>query len=217
MSFPRRLFIAAAALFALGACQKSGAGGAAPAGGDMIMGQETAPITIIEYASTTCPHCKHFHETVMPGLKANYIDPGKVKFIFREFPTPPEAIAVAQFQIARCAGKDKYFALLDTFFKEQESIFQQAQGPTGAKPALLAIARQAGMSEADFETCIADTKAQQAILDTAKAGMDKYKITGTPTLVIDETPMPSDKNVEAYNIEGLSKILDAKLAAKGAK
>ena len=119
MSFPRRLFIAAAALFALGACQKSGAGGAAPAGGDMIMGQETAPITIIEYASTTCPHCKHFHETVMPGLKANYIDPGKVKFIFREFPTPPVAIAVAQFQIARCAGKDKYFALLDTFFKEQ--------------------------------------------------------------------------------------------------
>jgi protein-disulfide isomerase len=73
------------------------------------------------------------------------------------------------------------------------------------------------MSEADFETCIADTKAQQAILDTAKAGMDKYKITGTPTLVIDETPMPSDKNIEAYNIEGLSKILDAKLAAKGAK
>lgn len=217
MSFPRRLFIAAAALFALGACQKSGAGGSAPAGGDMFLGQENAPITVIEYASTTCPHCKHFHETVFPGLKSKYIDTGKVKFIFREFPTPPEAIAVAQFQIARCAGKEKYFPLLDTFFKEQESIFREAQGPMGAKPALLAIARQAGMSQEQFETCIADTKAQQAILDTAKAGMDKYKITGTPTLVIDETPMPSDKNIDAYNIEGLSKILDAKLAAKGAK
>jgi protein-disulfide isomerase len=217
MSFPRRLLIAAATLFALGACQKSGAGAVTPAGGDMILGQASAPITVIEYASTTCPHCKHFHETVFPGLKTKYIDTGKVKFVFREFPTPPEAIAVAEFQIARCAGKDKYFALLDTFFKEQEGIFREAQGPTGAKPALLGIARQAGMSEADFETCIADTKGQQAILDTAKAGMDKYKITGTPTLVIDETPMPSDKNPEAYNIDGLSKILDAKLAAKGAK
>ena len=217
MSFPRRLFIAAAALFALSACQKSGAGVVAPAGGDMFLVQENAPITIIEYASTTCPHCKHFHETVFPGLKTKYIDTGKVKYIFREFPTPPEAIAVAQFQISRCAGKEKYFALLDTFFKEQESIFQAAQSPTGAKPALLGIARQAGMSEADFETCIADPKGQQAILDTAKAGMDKYKITGTPTLVIDETPMPSDKNQDAYNIDGLSKILDAKLAAKGVK
>ncbi len=217
MSFPRRLFIAAAALFALGACQKSGAGSTTPAAGDMFLGSENAPITIIEYASTTCPHCKHFHETVFPGLKSKYIDTGKVKFVFREFPTPPEAIAVAEFQIARCAGKDKYFALLDTFFKEQEGIFQQAQSPTGAKPALLGVARQAGMSEEQFEACIADPKGQQAILDTAKAGMDKYKITGTPTLVIDETPMPGEQNPDAYNIDGLSKILDAKLAAKGAK
>ena len=217
MSFPRRLFIAAAALFALGACQKSGAGAAPPALGDMILGSENAPITLIEYASSTCPHCKHFHETVFPGLKSKYIDTGKVKFVFREFPTPPEAIAVAEFQIARCAGKDKYFALLDTYFKEQEGIFQQAQSPTGAKPALLGIARQAGMSEEQFEACIADQKVQQLILDTAKAGMDKYKITGTPTLVIDETPMPGEQHPDAYNIEGLSKILDAKLAAKGGK
>ena len=198
MPFYRRTILAAFALVALGACSKQGAdASAAPAAGDMILGSATAPVTLIEYASTTCPHCAHFHETVFEGIKTKYIDTGKVKFIFREFPTAPEAIAVAEFQIARCAGKDKYFPLLATFFKEQRNIMEAAQSPTGAKPPLLAIARQAGLSEQQFETCIADPKAQQAILDTAKAGAEQFKISGTPTLILEGEALPGDKHPDA--------------------
>jgi protein-disulfide isomerase len=214
MPFYRRAILAAAALFALSACSKQADSTAVSTAGDMFLGSETAPVTLIEYASTTCPHCAHFHDTVFEGIKTKYVDTGKVKFVFREFPTPPEAIAVAEFQIARCAGKDKYFPLLATFFKEQRNIMEAAQSPTGAKPALVAIARQAGFSEQQFDTCIADTKAQQAILDTAKAGMDQFKITGTPTLVLDGEALPGEKHPDAYNLEGLSKLIDAKLAAK---
>ncbi|MET0546523.1 MAG: DsbA family protein [Caulobacterales bacterium] len=216
MPFSRRAIMVAATALALMGCSKSD-GAATPAGGDMFLGAEKAPVTLIEYASTTCPHCAHFHETVFPGLKTKYIDSDKVKFVFREFPTPPEAIAVAEFQLARCAGKDKYFSMLDTFFKEQRNIMTAAQSPTGAKPALVAIARQAGLSEQQFDTCIADSKTQQAILDTAKAGAEQFKITGTPTLILDGEVMNGETHPEAYTIDGLSKLIDAKLAKAGAK
>lgn len=216
MPFLRRAIIIAATALAISACAKQG-GAAASAGGDMFLGQANAPVTLIEYASTTCPHCAHFHETVFPGLKTKYVDAGKLKFVFREFPTPPEAIAVAEFQLARCAGKDKYFSMLDTFFKEQRNIMMAAQSPTGAKPALVAIARQAGMSQEQFDSCIADTKTQQAILDGAKAGMEEFKITGTPTLILDGEVMNGESHPDAYNLDGLSKLIDAKLAKAGGK
>ena len=78
--------------------------------GDMVLGDEQAPVTIIEYASMTCPHCAHFHETTYPDLKKKYIDTGKVRFIFREFPL--DQLAAAAFMLARCGGKDKYFPLI---------------------------------------------------------------------------------------------------------
>src|SRR5215467_9977382 len=94
----------------------------APAGplGDQVMGAENAPVTIIEYASMTCPHCAQFQARTFPKLNERYIDTGKVRFIFREFPLDP--LAAGAFMLARCAGndnKDRYFALVDTLFHQQ--------------------------------------------------------------------------------------------------
>ena len=86
---------------------------------DMAMGDEKAPVTIIEYASMTCPHCAHFQEATFPEIKKRYIETGKVRWIFREFPL--DNLAAAAFMLARCAGKDdseKYFALIDTLFRQ---------------------------------------------------------------------------------------------------
>jgi protein-disulfide isomerase len=87
---------------------------------DMAMGNDKASVTVIEYASMTCPHCAHFQEVTFPELKKRYIDTGKVRYIFREFPL--DSLAAAAFMLARCAGKDdkdKYFALVDTLFRQQ--------------------------------------------------------------------------------------------------
>jgi len=116
---------------------------------EMAMGDEKAPVTIIEYASMTCPHCAHFQETTFPEIKKRYIDTGKVRWIFREFPL--DNLAAAAFMLARCAGKDdneKYFALVDTLFRQQRQW--AVEKPI---PPLLAIAKQAGLTEQSFNAC----------------------------------------------------------------
>ena len=110
---------------------------------DMVMGYDKAPVTVIEYASMTCPHCAHFQETTFPELKKRYIDTGKVRYIFREFPL--DSLAAAAFMLARCAGEkdsSKYFALVDTLFRQQRQW--AVEKPI---PPLLAIAKQAGFTE----------------------------------------------------------------------
>ena len=114
---------------------------------EMAMGDDKAPVTVIEYASMTCPHCAHFQETTFPELKKRYIDTGKVRYIFREFPL--DSLAAAAFMLARCAGKndkDKYFALVDTLFRQQRTW--AVEKPL---PPLLAIAKQAGLHRADLQ------------------------------------------------------------------
>src|SRR5437762_12817844 len=92
--------------------------------GDRALGKDDAPATIVEYASMTCPHCAHFHETTYPELKKRYIDTGKVRLIFREFPLDP--LAAAASMLARCAGKDKFFPLIEAFFAQQKDwVVQQ--------------------------------------------------------------------------------------------
>src|SRR5262245_44066913 len=86
--------------------------------GEMAMGPESAKVTVIEYASASCPHCAEFYKTTFPALKKDYIDTGKIRFIFREF--PHNQAALAAFMLARCAPPDKYFPLIDLFFTEQE-------------------------------------------------------------------------------------------------
>jgi protein-disulfide isomerase len=148
--------------------------------GDMAQGDEKAPITIIEYASMTCPHCAAFHATTYPELKKRYIDTGKVRFIFREFPL--DQLALAAFLLARCAGPDKYFPMIDTLFQlQKEWLVQKPLAP------LLAIAKQAGMSEQAFNECLQDQKLIDGIEDVRQRAM-KLNVQSTPSFFINGKP-----------------------------
>jgi protein-disulfide isomerase len=145
--------------------------------GEMWLGDEKAPVTIIEYASMTCPHCATFHETTYPELKKRYIDTGKVRFIFREFPLDP--LAAAGFMLARCAGKDRYFPLIETLFqKQREWVVQQPLPP------LLAIAKQAGFTQETFEACLSNQQVQDGIDEVRQRAVQKLNVTSTPTFFI---------------------------------
>ena len=187
-SFSRRLAIAASlsvGLLALGlsAC---GGGNTAVTADDMSLGDASAPVTVIEYASVSCSHCARWNKDVFPAFKAKYIDTGKVHYVFREFITEPRQLAAAGFLLARCTGKDKYFSTLDQVFHAQDEIFQTGdiRGP------LVAIAGQAGMSEQQFDACLAGTKEDAEINKVAQDGQDRYRISGTPTVIINGQPQP---------------------------
>ena len=108
--------------------------------GDVVLGSEKAPVTVIEYASMTCPHCAHFSTATFPELQKRYIDTGKVRFIFREFPF--DALAAAGFMLARCAGKDKFMAVVETLFAKQSEWMVQKPVPP-----LMNIAKQFGFTQ----------------------------------------------------------------------
>ena len=148
--------------------------------GDMAQGDEKAPVTIIEYASMTCPHCADFHAQTYPELKKRYIDTGKVRFIFREFPL--DQLALAGFLLARCVGPDKYFPMIDTLFQlQKEWVVQKPLGP------LLAIAKQAGMSEQQFNDCLQDKKLIDGLEDVRQRAM-KLNVQSTPSFFINGKP-----------------------------
>ena len=144
---------------------------------DLAQGKADAPVTIIEYASMTCPHCANFHKTTYPALKSKYIDTGKVRFIFREFPL--DEVAVAASMLARCAGGEKSMALIDVLFASQDKW--SVRDPL---PALMQIARQAGFTQATFEECLRDQKLYDNIVAMRERGAKEYKVESTPTLFI---------------------------------
>ena len=129
---------------------------APPAEGEMAMGPETAKVTIVEYASASCPHCANFYKTTFPDLKKEYIDTGKIRFVFREFPHNEPALAA--FMLARCAPKDKYFPLIDMFF-EQQDIWLQAP-----LEGLSKIAQLAGFTKESFDACLKNEEVAKGIL-----------------------------------------------------
>jgi len=144
--------------------------------GDQVQGADNAPVTIIEYASMTCPHCSHFHETTYPELKEKYIDTGKARFIFREFPLDRAALAASM--LARCAGKDKFFPLIETLFSHQKDwAVEDPRQP------LFAIAKQAGFTQQTFEECLANQQIESGV----RASRDRaqmFNVSSTPTFFI---------------------------------
>ena len=147
---------------------------------DMTMGKVDAPIKMIEYASASCSHCARFNNDVMPAFKAKYIDTGKVHYTLKEFLTPPVEVAAAGFLTARCAGKDKYFSVLDAIFRSQEEMFQSGD----MRGVLLRVAQSAGMTEQQFNACITDEAALKALNERVEKASKAEKITGTPTFII---------------------------------
>jgi protein-disulfide isomerase len=146
---------------------------------DMALGSPKASVTIVEYASMSCPHCAAFEENVFPMLKSKYIDTGTVRFVFREFPLDIKAAAASM--LARCIAKDdagKFFGAIDTLFKQQDPLMEQT------KDTLKLIGAQAGMSEQAVEACEKD----QALLDKLSADQkfayEVLKVDATPTFFI---------------------------------
>jgi protein-disulfide isomerase len=180
----RRPLIAAAlmAALALGGCAKHGVDSAAVAqADDMSLGDPRAKVTVVEYASASCPHCARFAVDVFPTFKAKYVDTGKVRFTLKEYLTEPQALAAAGFLLARCAGKDRYFDVLDAFFKGQDEMVQTGD----VRGVLSRIAKSpGGLSEAQLDACMRDTAAEKALAARADRHMRVDKIASTPTFVI---------------------------------
>lgn len=169
--------------------------------GDKILGKADAPVTIVEYASLTCSHCANFHENTFPALKTQYIDTGKVRLIFREFPLDP--LSTAASMIARCSTEERYFPLVSVFFKTQ----RQWAGSEKPLEELLAIARQAGFTQESFEACLKDQKIYDGLNTVKKRGAEVHGVEATPTFFIN-----GEKKSGDMPIEDLAKLIDAKLA-----
>lgn len=156
---------------------------------EITLGKEDAPVTIIEYASTTCPHCAHFDQTTFPELKKRYIETGKVRYIFREFVLNP--LDAAAVMLLRCTEKDKYFPLLETLFhKQNEWVVQKPLPP------LLAIAKQVGFSEEKFNQCLSNQELLNKITAIRLRASEKFGVNSTPTFFINGKISRGDMSIE---------------------
>lgn len=157
---------------------------------DVILGNPNAAITVIEYASPTCPHCADFHDHAFPAIKEKFIDTGEIRFIFREFPTPPVQFAQAGAALARCAGEksgpDGYFAMLSALFHNQRPTDETKSWIIGTDPrgAILRIASQAGFDAQHYDACISRQDLVDLVQSNAQEGEKRYGVTGTPSFVV---------------------------------
>lgn len=151
--------------------------------GDVILGEAEAPVTVMEFASLTCPHCANFKLNTFPQVKSAFIDKGLVRYTLREFSTPPVVLADAAFMLARCVDEDRYYAAVDVFFKKQ-SDWTRVSSLQEGRDALKKIARQIGMGEAQFEACLADEVQLKRLRAVQEQGSDVFKVQATPTLFI---------------------------------
>jgi protein-disulfide isomerase len=170
--------------------------------GDVMIGSDKAPVTIIEYASMTCPHCAHFSDATFPELQKKYIDTGKVRYTLRAFPL--DALAAAGFMLARCAGNDKYMPMVETLFAKQ--VDWVVKEPL---PPLKEIAKQFGMTEDSFNACLANQKGLDAIQAVRDHAVDKLGVNSTPTFFINGKKFIGDlsmdqltKEIDPYLKEG---------------
>jgi protein-disulfide isomerase len=163
---------------------------------DKAMGKDDAPVTIVEYASMTCPHCAHFNETTFPEVKSKYIDTGKVRYILREFPFDPRS--EAGFMLARCAG-DNYYPMVDVLFRQQANW----AAVDNVKDALLQISKLAGFTQETFNACLTDQKLLDQVRAVQKRGAEEFKVDSTPTFFINGKTYKG-----ALSIAEMSAIID---------
>jgi protein-disulfide isomerase len=170
--------VLAAGLLALAACDKKAATNFDQ---DMTMGSAKAPVTMIEYASVTCPHCAAWNAEVFPSFKKKYIDTGKVHYVFREALIHPE-LDMMGYRLARCEGPDKYFQVVDAIMRSQADIF--ADQGAHARDAFLTVAKSTGMNEKAFDACLSDDEEIKKQYARIEAEAKEYNIDHTPTFII---------------------------------
>jgi protein-disulfide isomerase len=162
---------------------------------DMALGPANAAVTITEYASMTCPHCAAFTEKVFPKIKSEYIDSGKIRFVFREFPLDIKAAAGSM--LARCVAKDdagKYFAVVDMLFRQQESWVLKNTTET-----LIRIGKQAGLSQQQVEDCLKDQALLDKIAADQKYANEVLKVNSTPTFFLNGEMMKGEQSFEEFD------------------
>ena len=162
---------------------------------DMALGPASAPVTITEYASMTCPHCAAFTEKVFPKIKSEYIDTNKIRFVFREFPLDVKAAAGSM--LARCIAKDdsaKYFAVVDMLFRQQESWVMKNTTET-----LIRIGKQAGLSQQQVEDCLKDQALLDKIAADQKYANEVLKVNSTPTFFINGEMVKGEQSFEEFD------------------
>ena len=164
---------------------------------EQALGNPDAPVTLIEYASLTCPHCAQFHTEVLPELKERYIEDGKVRLVYRDFPLDERALTAAA--LAHCAGPDRYFGFLDVLFETQSS-WARADDYIAA---LKKLGKLGGMSDEQMDQCLADQELTDGILQTRLEGQNEHQVSSTPTLVIN-----GEVYAGARSIEDLSEVID---------
>ena len=147
---------------------------------DRSLGEATAPVTIIEYSSLTCPHCAVFHEDVLPQIKSAYIDSGKVRLIFRDFPLDPRALAAAM--LARCVEPARYFGFIALLFKDQQ-VWARSEDPVHD---LKLRAQLASLSPQAADACLANQDLAKAIEQSARQANSAHGIDSTPSFLIND-------------------------------
>jgi protein-disulfide isomerase len=200
------LALASLTSLSLAACQQKAAAPTVAAEDEMSLGNPQAKVTVVEYASAGCPFCARLNNEVLPAFKTKYVDTGKVRYVFREMLVgggPEIALGAAGFLTARCAGKDKYFTVLDQIFKDQDQIYRSGD----IKAGLLPIAKANGLSEKQFDACVSD----EAALNALNARSEKATADGvgsTPTIFIN--------GKKAFETVPTTGQLDAAVEAAGA-
>ena len=160
---------------------------------DMVIGKADAPVTIVEYASMTCSHCANFHNTVLPTIKEKYIDTGKVKLVFREFPLDERAALASM--VARCAGEDKSLPFISMLFKQQD---EWAAAKQDFLPKLFKFGQQVGFTRQAFDKCRQDEKLIKNIIAVRDRGNTAFGVNSTPTFFINGKRMEGAPTVEEF-------------------
>jgi protein-disulfide isomerase len=168
---------------------------------DIVLGNDKAPVTIVEYSSLSCPHCAHFQAKIFPGLQKTYIDTGKAKFIHRDFPLDEPALRGAI--LAHCADKDRYYTFIKVLFDKQDSWAYQKN----YLEVLTNIGKLGGMSGEKIDACMKNKTIETSIIESKLAAAKTLDIKATPTFFINGEKVSGVNNVESF-----AKIIDKKLA-----
>ena len=199
----RRLFLATLVILSLAALVRPAAAGSMAARpGDMVFGSPDAPVTIIEYYSLNCPHCAVFHRDMFPALKADFIDTGQVRFVFRDFPLNWAAVEAAI--LTHCAGRERYFAV-------QDALFASLRQWSNAESTLLAVAEvgeSVGVTRAEFKPCVEDGVLVKQVVESFEFANFEFAnkelgVGGTPTFFIN-----GEKHVGGISLEHLGEIVE---------
>tara|TARA_E500000318_G_scaffold105852_1_gene113221 strand:+ start:1926 stop:2522 length:597 start_codon:yes stop_codon:yes gene_type:complete len=168
---------------------------------ERVLGDENAPVTMIEYASLTCPHCAAFHNEVLPELKEKLIDTGKLKLIYRDYPL--DGVALRAAAVAQCAGDDRYFGVLSMLFKSQMT-WARSEDPVGG---IKEVVRFGGMTGDAVDACIANESLIEAIVASRMKGEQEFNISSTPSFIIDGETIAGGRDAEFF-IEKVEDLID---------